>query len=1249
MLGNGKSGAAKGIFSAVVIVVNVILFSLCACVFSVKTSAALSAYAESEKAEEVITTEAPTGLEELRTAGDGQLDYWSKSLESFDGRNFGYITPERNQGGLGTCWAYAAIGAVEAGILREGIDKDANRDNLDLDELIAAYACYNRNGKHDPLRLTADDTYSLEGWRSSGGHADEAFMSMTQGFSLGTQVTTEFYRDWAIEEKLSESEYFIQGFRPVAKTKEAIKRAILEYGSVTIEYKAPVSTTQTYLYHGDGSSLGHASLIVGWNDNIKRSNFWPAQPASDGAWIVKNSWGKGGEFVNGTYCFYLAYDSYLGNNLYVVDMDKRENYPNIYYYDGQTANNDTQYITDAHGAIFEAKLSSATEKEQLKAVSFGVRNDRLTADIKVYRHLETNPGNVNDPVNVPDSGTLAAHMENVYFEHNGFYTIDLDTPIDLDQGEYFSIVISGKDEQDNPLFPVYAVDYGDSVNDMTYRLYNGEWTSLKSKGGIYADADTGLCVRLHAITTTVPRPQPLDNDLKYARVEFATRFLYYEKGKAQIPSITVSFGGEILREKIDYSVALSDNKKPGRATVVITGLNNYTGSRRTTFEVAKPEYPKGVTKETIVVYNDTEYLYDIPVPVDWEWSDDNYRLEQGLSSFSHVMKYIGDDADCYRRSSCSVHINKLNYAPPAEIDISEAVAETEGEYKYTGEQIIPIITVTCRGLVLSEGRDYTLTCSENINVGRPTVTIRGKWRYCGQKTLTFEISKADLPEMRPSDTFKVSKSVKKLGEIELDCLNWEWEDPSLEITGDRFSATVVYNGPDKDNYLNTRLSVTVIREEQKDIATLEIELETLSFVYDGREKRPNVIVCDGDKTLENGIDFVTEYLDNTNAGTRASVIVKGINAYSGVITLTFTIERAERSEFAVFQQGWTYGEKSTPRPRVEGEKENADITYLYSADENGEFTEEKPVNAGEYWIKAVISESENYYSREAKTTFVIDKADRPEEMPRDVIVVSRKTESLRSVSLPEGWEWENPNLKLDAESITARAEYFDKTNYKEYGASITVKKETPKDVSLLSVELGETEFVYDGTEKQPEVTVKDETVTLTNGTDYDVIYGDNRDAGVGTVTIVGKNDYVGSAEISFIIAKAKKPAVDTKILLDEKPQTLADVSLPNGFVWTDETLEISASGMFAKAVYMGADAGNYLTTEIYFEIIYNEQSEENPEEKPEQQPEEKPEQQIEPERKDRGWVTYVAVIVPVACGVFALLGFVVLRRIRSRR
>ncbi|MBR1723911.1 MAG: fibronectin type III domain-containing protein, partial [Ruminococcus sp.] len=63
---------------------------------------------------------------------------------------------------------------------------------------------------------------------------------------------------------------------------------------------------------------------------------------------------------------------------------------------------------------------------------------------------------------------------------------------------------------------------------------------------------------------------------------------YTYTGKALKPTTTVKLGNVLLKKDIDYTIAYSNNKNTGRATVRITGVGNYKGSRTVYFYI-KPK------------------------------------------------------------------------------------------------------------------------------------------------------------------------------------------------------------------------------------------------------------------------------------------------------------------------------------------------------------------------------------------------------------------------------------------------------------------------------------------------------------------------------------------------------------------------------------------------------------------------------------------------------------------------------------
>lgn len=73
------------------------------------------------------------------------------------------------------------------------------------------------------------------------------------------------------------------------------------------------------------------------------------------------------------------------------------------------------------------------------------------------------------------------------------------------------------------------------------------------------------------------------NKRKLAGTKFQKIDTQYYTGKSIIPYISATLRNMALNEGTDYKIKFSNNKYPGRATVTLTGIGNYTSSVSTTF------------------------------------------------------------------------------------------------------------------------------------------------------------------------------------------------------------------------------------------------------------------------------------------------------------------------------------------------------------------------------------------------------------------------------------------------------------------------------------------------------------------------------------------------------------------------------------------------------------------------------------------------------------------------------------------
>ncbi|MBR1662846.1 MAG: hypothetical protein IJ696_00775 [Ruminococcus sp.] len=89
--------------------------------------------------------------------------------------------------------------------------------------------------------------------------------------------------------------------------------------------------------------------------------------------------------------------------------------------------------------------------------------------------------------------------------------------------------------------------------------------------------------------------------------------------------------------------------------------------------------------------------------------------------------------------------------------VKNAKVTAVGNKTYTGKAIKPSPAVKVDGVKLEKGTDYTISYSDNKQIGTAKITITGKGRYKGSKTVTFKI----IPK-KTKVTSLTSPKVKKL-------------------------------------------------------------------------------------------------------------------------------------------------------------------------------------------------------------------------------------------------------------------------------------------------------------------------------------------------------------------------------------------------------------------------------------------------------------------------------------------------------
>lgn len=256
-----------------------------------------------------------------------------------------YITPIKNQGSQGTCWAHETTALMETAILKKNSSYTTTSAQVDLSENDMKH-CLSKTAK-DPdtgIRYGYDRTFSDGGNFMMGisyftrTHLNGTVLESVDPYSASDTART-FAQMKAINDQGDKAWYVTDtinigyvGNSTNATVKEnqrnAIKQAILDYGIVGMSYCSENAgyynsgATYGYTYFNKKASSNHGVCIVGWNDNIPASCFknGTSKPSINGGWLVKNSWGTGS---NNAGYFWMSYDSYMDSIYCITNVEQR--------------------------------------------------------------------------------------------------------------------------------------------------------------------------------------------------------------------------------------------------------------------------------------------------------------------------------------------------------------------------------------------------------------------------------------------------------------------------------------------------------------------------------------------------------------------------------------------------------------------------------------------------------------------------------------------------------------------------------------------------------------------------------------------------------------------------------------------------------------------------------------------------------------------------------------------------------------
>ena len=751
----------------------------------------------------------------------------------------------RNQQQTYLCWALAALSSLETNLALYNYKNVMNTSKI--------YDFSERHMEYATSKTFANNAENGFGYNRSVGDGGQWFIAesyLTNGSGAIDETEMPFENNnntisiSEIQNKTVSSQVYdtvdfanYQNQTDDIKTEimNEVKKHIQNYGSVFASIHGNFLPTEDYACYNISTSAiycndetvykaDHAVSIIGWDDNYSTENFLEsARPTSNGAWIIRNSWG---ESVGDNGLMYVSYeDVNISKSLYgIIKATDTVNYENIYQYN---IYNPIGYIEVLSNTIMMGNIfnKQTVEDEYITEVSIYAPE---TYTCRVY----VNPNGTSMAQSDMQLVTLKAGESETF--DAGYHTLEFAEPIKINANS-FSVVVAIQGTRSNvmmvlestdeevPLFNTVTIESGKCFVANGNDLGTCTWTDLGSLSQLNSELPNGDST-IKAFTVS----EVIDESLNNIEITTAPNKIAYFEGEnfdATGMVITANYNNGKSAVVDGYNITNGTNLVEGQTSVTITYQDKTVNQ---TISVEKNSVTELIISNQP---NKTEYKegenFDITgMVIEAKYKDGttktitDYTIEGGNNLKDNqtqvTISYEGQTV----QQAITVIPNPL-----IEINVTTAPDKTNYVVGQNFDKTGMVVTGTYQGGITQEIIEYTIDNGTNLTQNQTSVTIIYEGKTVTQPITVVEKSITGISINRTPSKIQYKQNSEELnlsgGSIKVDYNDGSSEiidltSEQIEITG--FNNEIVGRNTITITYLSytTTFDVEIVEEEIKE-------------------------------------------------------------------------------------------------------------------------------------------------------------------------------------------------------------------------------------------------------------------------------------------------------------------------------------------------------------------------------------------------------------------------------------------------